>query len=394
MGVVWLPSFVLAQSLDVQHLEPNTEAAALSVVRSGAAMAAWQAGLGFELSYAPAQLVAKDEDGNILGDLVGDRLDLMVAGNLGLPVAWAKGLLAGIDAGVVVPVTLLERRDVEVRDGEVVRSERTTSGVGDLRLQLRLGLLSAARAGLDLAIVTGLRVPLAPQNSFFGSNSLVVTPELALGRRMGPVLLAVNLGYRLRHDEHVLEMESGDELVYRAGFGLDLGAGSRSPGLALAVELFGLTSITAPFSKREQSPSELLTSLRLRLGAVVLCAGAGVGLSSGYGVPDVRALFGVAFAPETQASAAVVAGGRGSSRRPFTGTAADRDRDGISDEADKCPDIPEDFDEFDDQDGCPDVDDDDDHVKDADDQCPDLPEDLDGDRDTDGCPDETPPQTR
>lgn len=86
------------------------------------------------------------------------------------------------------------------------------------------------------------------------------------------------------------------------------------------------------------------------------------------------------------------------------GMKTDRDEDGILDRDDKCPDDPEDFDGFEDEDGCPDPDNDGDKICDpwvteqgleekyADvckriDQCPDEPEDHDGFEDEDGCPD-------
>ncbi len=65
----------------------------------------------------------------------------------------------------------------------------------------------------------------------------------------------------------------------------------------------------------------------------------------------------------------------------------DRDGDGIPDEVDQCPDVPEDKDGFEDQDGCPDYDNDKDGIYDAQDQCPNDPEDRDGFQDLDGCPD-------
>ena len=65
----------------------------------------------------------------------------------------------------------------------------------------------------------------------------------------------------------------------------------------------------------------------------------------------------------------------------------DRDGDGIPDTVDGCPDEPEDFDDFEDTDGCPDVDNDGDGILDPDDACPNEPEDFDGFEDTDGCPD-------
>jgi OOP family OmpA-OmpF porin len=65
----------------------------------------------------------------------------------------------------------------------------------------------------------------------------------------------------------------------------------------------------------------------------------------------------------------------------------DRDGDGIPDNIDKCPDQPEDFDGFQDEDGCPDLDNDGDGIPDALDKCPNEPEDKDGFQDEDGCPD-------
>lgn len=65
----------------------------------------------------------------------------------------------------------------------------------------------------------------------------------------------------------------------------------------------------------------------------------------------------------------------------------DNDRDGIPDLVDKCPLDPEDKDGFEDTDGCPDPDNDKDGIPDAKDKCPDDPEDKDGFQDNDGCPD-------
>ena len=70
-----------------------------------------------------------------------------------------------------------------------------------------------------------------------------------------------------------------------------------------------------------------------------------------------------------------------------TGPRGDRDGDGIPDDVDQCPDHPEDFDGFEDSDGCPDPDNDKDGILDKTDLCPNDPEDKDGFQDEDGCPD-------
>ena len=65
----------------------------------------------------------------------------------------------------------------------------------------------------------------------------------------------------------------------------------------------------------------------------------------------------------------------------------DRDGDGYPDPDDGCPDDPEDFDGYEDEDGCPeDQDTDGDGIGDATDACVLEPEDQDGYLDTDGCP--------
>jgi OmpA-OmpF porin, OOP family len=76
----------------------------------------------------------------------------------------------------------------------------------------------------------------------------------------------------------------------------------------------------------------------------------------------------------------------------------DTDGDGILDTDDKCPNVPEDKDGFEDSDGCPDTDNDKDGILDIADKCPgvdkdkdnnfkDVAEDKDGFEDSDGCPD-------
>jgi outer membrane protein OmpA-like peptidoglycan-associated protein/outer membrane protein W len=71
----------------------------------------------------------------------------------------------------------------------------------------------------------------------------------------------------------------------------------------------------------------------------------------------------------------------------FFGGIHDSDKDGIENKNDQCPDEPEDFDGFEDDDGCPEIDNDDDGIPDYLDQCPNEMEDLDGFEDDDGCPD-------
>jgi outer membrane protein OmpA-like peptidoglycan-associated protein len=72
------------------------------------------------------------------------------------------------------------------------------------------------------------------------------------------------------------------------------------------------------------------------------------------------------------------------------GSISDRDGDGLVDNDDQCPDDPEDFDGFQDSDGCPEPDNDGDGIADIHDRCPNEAETVNNFDDHDGCPDTVP----
>lgn len=83
-------------------------------------------------------------------------------------------------------------------------------------------------------------------------------------------------------------------------------------------ELFGATAIDAAFAKRA-TPLELLLGLHRVLGDVRVGAAIGSSVASGVGAPYMRAVFSIEWAPSPRAS--------------------DRDKDGVDDERDACPDV-------------------------------------------------------
>ena len=68
----------------------------------------------------------------------------------------------------------------------------------------------------------------------------------------------------------------------------------------------------------------------------------------------------------------------------------DNDQDGLADALDLCPNDAEDLDKVVDKDGCPELDADSDLIADQDDKCPTEPEDKDEVHDEDGCPEKSP----
>jgi outer membrane protein OmpA-like peptidoglycan-associated protein/opacity protein-like surface antigen len=117
--------------------------------------------------------------------------------------------------------------------------------------------------------------------------------------------------------------------------------------------------------------------------AIALTVGARYSFLLGNNIDNVG-LSSVAGADWVDANNAIVEAYAGLS---FYFGPGDCDGDGIIGRRDKCWDVPEDFDGFEDEDGCPEPDNDMDGILDKDDACPDDPEDFDGDADEDGCPD-------
>jgi outer membrane protein OmpA-like peptidoglycan-associated protein len=103
--------------------------------------------------------------------------------------------------------------------------------------------------------------------------------------------------------------------------------------------------------------------------------------------PEIDVGFGIEFSVGKPSST-----GKGKETPVVVDKGLDTDGDGIPDAVDKCPDRAEDFDGFEDQDGCPDIDNDMDRVLDIADKCPNVPETYNGFDDDDGCPDTVPPE--
>jgi len=163
-----------------------------------------------------------------------------------------------------------------------------------------------------------------------------------------------------------------------------------APSLLLFTELFGEARVKYfvdsytwnPFAK---DPVRFSPGFRLRLPKGFHCAAA-VDIGITDNPPAYRANWEHdGFRYSTRAvpgwGGQIILGWAGRTRIP------DRDRDGISDDFDKCLNQPEDLDGFEDTDGCPDIDNDRDGVPDSLDKCLNQPEDRDGFEDADGCPD-------
>src|SRR5262249_37441269 len=137
------------------------------------------------------------------------------------------------------------------------------------------------------------------------------------------------------------------------------------PSLDIIAETYPTYELGGASAAKQKLSAEAVGGIKVYVERnSFLMIGGGAGYIKGFQAPEERAILGFVFEPSI----------------------GDRDGDGIPDDEDKCPDQPEDFDGFQDVDGCPDPDNDKDGILDKDDRCPNSPEDFDGDQDQDGCP--------
>ena len=325
----------------------------------------------------------------------GERLAALVARRTTASVSAALSPASWLSIGVDLPLVATQGRGAGTAAAPMGLAPLARRGLGDLRVLIKLGILSQARHGVGLALVPAVTLPThAPGDAYLGDHGAGVAPALAVSRAWPRWRVAVNAGYHARPRAQLLDLVVGDELFARAGVGF-----AATPRVELDAMLSLATAAGAPFADTARDHAEALAGVTWHAwrGASVLAAG-GAGLRAGFGTPDWRVLVAV---------------------RAFTSDAPrvrDTDGDGIPDDRDRCPRAAEDTDGFEDADGCPDPDDDRDDIPDAADrcprvagiaeldgcppgdrdgdtiadhldQCPTLPEDFDGFEDADGCPD-------
>ncbi len=251
-------------------------------------------------------------------------------------------------------------------------------GLGDIGLHLKTRFLNTSKGPrIGLAVIASVWLPTASdKEKWLGEGT--VTPQVmgVVDKEFGAdaqLRIAAQGGIRLRTGDHSFtDSPMGTPMPPATNDTIDVGTTvpfGVGIAYALAVQKFDIVGEVygeLPLQGQNFFPLEAIAGVKLYLAKnSFLTLGGGAGfLPDKGGNPDLRAFLGIVFEPNI----------------------GDRDHDGIKDDVDKCPDDPEDFDDFEDADGCPEPDNDQDGILDVDDQCPNEPEDKDGFEDEDGCP--------
>jgi OOP family OmpA-OmpF porin len=377
------PSGAFAQtlpSIDMRTWRPSSDPEAGLILEPAITPGSghWNVGVWFDYAQSPVVL-RNMTTGTVLIRPLEHALSADLVAGLGL------GDRAAV--GVDVPVFLWQDGTSSLRSTIVTGGAVPTTGLGDVALLGKATIVSndhqGVRAGAGFAALGAVTLPTGNRASFMGDGSLTASLLLLGEYALGVGAARAAVGYKLRTEQHGWPAEIGgvtfgDEIPW--SIDVTLRPKAISPALDTGdrqeweIGLHGALPAgpVAPFGLGDPgasslSPLLLVAGNRIALGHyrdTYVLVGADFGLDHAAGVPAFRAVLSFGWAPRTH----------------------DRDSDGVPDDVDECPDLPEDRDGIQDADGCPEDDADGDGVLDPQDACPLVPGVSWNDPRKNGCP--------
>jgi hypothetical protein len=322
---------------------------------------------GIVTDYAAKSLVVKNPDGS-------DRAAVVQNSFIVHPGA-SLIVLERLRLSFDVPLFIDQKGHSTRLQGEVLNApDKPTIGdaafAADLRLFGRYGDVVTGALGVEAIAPSG------NQALYASDGTTRIVGRIGLAGTWKHLTWAARGGVLFRAaDDPVAGQTRGDSLV----FGGSVGYRTDDGKVVVGPEIYGSTSLTA--ASAANTPVEALASLHYffarewRLGV-----GAGPGIGSGLAEPLLRAALSIEFVK------AVTPPAPPPEVRRYEGP-RDKDKDGIPDTLDACPEIPGPATDDAATNGCPPAPDrDKDGVNDALDACPDEAGSVNADPELNGCP--------
>jgi outer membrane protein OmpA-like peptidoglycan-associated protein len=352
-------------ALNVQRFTPSGMISGFAGVYSGRQLGALQ--FSFEVgggyAYRPIQASVPVANQISAREPVIQHLGAMHLRGAFAPVEW---LQIGVGAPVVQFTTLGPAFE------QFAEPPQDSVGFGDVDIELGFRPTTEQKHGVGLTLTPFVSAPSGSRDLLLTRGVPTFGARAALSGVAKPVHLAGFIGYRvvLKSTEIDDYLTIDDQLEYGVGVGFL----ARDELVRFNLEAIGNTVVgpgrtrlvDEAYVGRLHTGVEVGASLLIHsdVGLGVVLGGYG-GVTPQPGTPTARAFFGLGYVPVAN---------------------PDLDADGVVGKADLCPKDGEDLDGFQDEDGCPDLDDDADGLADTADRCPQEAEDLDGYQDGDGCP--------
>jgi outer membrane protein OmpA-like peptidoglycan-associated protein len=277
--------------------------------------------------------------------------------------------------GLSVPVVVYQDGDGGTLRG-LSYAAPSTPAFGDIRLSGDVRILGEHRGPATLAAGLAVHLPTGSRDAFTSDGSVRLQPRVLLAGDIAAFSWAAKLGFTYRaRDERVDDSPLGSELTFAAAAGLRLADGK----VVVGPEIFGSSVVTDDaFLKTRSTPLDGILGFHWTFAeAWRFGAGGGAGLTQGFGSPEARYMVSLEHVTPVEERKVPV--------EPVSEPVRDRDRDGVPDDQDACPDTHGVATSDPKTNGCP-PDRDGDGALDFDDACPDVPGVLSSDPKKNGCP--------
>jgi len=352
-------------SVNAQTFRPALGPENMVMIEGSRTSGQWQpmAALWFDWAHKPLRLLEQTTN-TIYANTIPNMVTMHIMAGLGF-TKW-------LSVGFSLPVVMFQEFD---RKTPLTDFPQTPSnfGIGDLRLIAKMRILDNSEGGIGLAFVPQITFKTGQGQNFRGDDAFGFEPRFAIDYKFkNGIIVAANLSAFLKtQDQQLTNVKISHQMRY------GLGAYFALPkNFGLVADLNGATSLMN--LKTVYSPLELYGGLRWRhQKGVQIDVGAGGGLLSAVGSPQVRIYAGIAYYPVKEKSAPTPVPVPASlpASQPVD---LDPDKDGVLNPYDMCPDVPGPASNQ----GCPILDKDRDGVLDPDDACPEVP----GPVENKGCP--------
>ncbi len=259
---------------DAQIRQPVHDGSGLFTAHGSSTLENGSTHVVFSFDHAKSPLLLQ-AGGIPVGSIIDRATNVELGAYVGLPFRF--------ETGVAVPMSVRSVPNAVAADfGDQV----STSGMGDVRAEVKWNAYAPKGWIPGLAVIAGAGFPTGKGESYLGSGATAPYGLLAVEERVGPASLIANVGYRNRAPVEVLGIEVGSAVLYRAGASYDTGW----RGLTVIGELFGAAGAGA--SPREAGIGARMPLLGDRLS---VAAGFDRGVSGGFGTPAWRAFGSVAW---------------------------------------------------------------------------------------------------
>jgi len=265
--------------------------------------------VGLVGSWAFRPLVFKNANGDVAHSIVRHQ----AVTHAGVSLVFLDRFRLAVD----LPVQVWAKGTTTIVDGATFTAPSKDVAIGDIRISAAARLLGVYGDPFTTALGVTVFAPTGKEEDYLSDGKVRVAPHLMIAGDVGFFTYAAKGGFNIRSQREFARATIGSDVFY------DVAAGARVADGALVIgpELVGSSVIVdSRFAHERSSPVELIlgahytTPIGLRIGA-----GWGAGLNAGFGAPASRGLFTLEW----------------TSPPPVL----DRDRDGVPDAEDACPDI-------------------------------------------------------